>query len=167
MKKLIGLFMIVMAASIGLPSALSAHMMGGHGSQIMHADSTSTCQNGHMNMMGAMHNMSNNCTFGSTAGEVDTDFDKLNDHYNQMMKIDDINALKTELKKHHEMMLSLHDAVDGNVATQCSYAMPMMSWCSSPGMMMGHGMMLGNGMMGMYNCPNVAHQATDKESQDH
>jgi hypothetical protein len=132
MRNSIRMFTVTGILVLGLVSLGSAQMMGGgngHMSGMMsgtQADSTS--QQPHMDMMGMMHNMSNQCKMMSS------EFNNLEEHFNKMMKMDDMNALKAEMKKHQKMMQSMHQGMNTQ-ENMCQNVMSMMHSGNEQGMM--------------------------------
>jgi hypothetical protein len=106
-------------------------------------------------MTGGMHHMDDPAKTNQQAGMVNhsvmmqmrqmaagdstmaADFDRLQTHFNQMMKIDDMAKLKTEMAKHQEMMAMMHNEMMHN--RQMAEHME--------GMMSGGGTMHSGGMM--------------------
>lgn len=116
------IFFIVSVTMAGL---VSAQMTGGH-SKMQLADSTKES-----GMMEIINNTSGHCQMMSQ------EFDKLQQHIDRMMKMDDMSKLKAEMKRHHEMMSSMHQ----KMSKQMNMCQNMMSMMPSGGMKNGMNMM--------------------------
>jgi hypothetical protein len=118
------MLLVVTVLTLGLASFAVAQMMGGNhghkGNMPMGQNDTlsqsATMGTGHM--MGTMpsedslvSDMSQYCQMMSN------DFDKLQSHFDKMMKIDDMKSLKAEMQKHHDMMVQMHQSMnrEGNM----------------------------------------------------
>ncbi len=134
MKHSIRMLATVILLTLGLASFGVAQMMGGNHDRSSMGMADSTSQSGMMNM-GKMGEMSQNCKLMSN------NFGKLQENFNAMMQINDINALKTEMKKHQEMMQAMSD----NMAEHQAMCMKMMNSDGKMGKMgkMDCGMMMG------------------------
>lgn len=97
--------------TFGFTSFASAQMIGGSHDHSAMNKSDSTAHSGMMgkgmmtqmgNMMG---DMSKHCSMMSS------DFEKLQSHFDKMMKMDDMKALKAEMQKHHEMMAEMQQSM--------------------------------------------------------
>ena len=127
--------MLVMAIvlTFGLASFAAAQMMGGdHNHSGMNKDD-STAHSGMMgegmmmkmgNMMG---DMSKHCKMMSH------DLDDLQTHFEKMMMMDDMEALKAEMQKHHDMMTKMHDNMSEQ-RTMCENMRSMMHSARMHGM---------------------------------
>jgi len=102
---------IVTAMILGLASFTTAQMMGGNNHHHYMNQSDSTYQSGTMGMgmMGMMNQ------FDSMMGDMSQycntmtgNFDKLESHFEKMMQMDDMTALKKEMRKHYDMMQEMH-----------------------------------------------------------
>ena len=105
MKKSIQTLTAVVFLTFALVSMGTAQMMmgGSRGNMPMNtSDSTSASSKTELDIMPMMKNVSNH--YDVTV----SDFDKLQQHFNKMMQITDMKALKVEMKKHQEMMTSMH-----------------------------------------------------------
>jgi len=111
--------------TFGFTSFASAQMMGGSHDHSAKNKSDSTAHSGMMgkgmmtqmgNMMG---DMSKHCSMMSS------DFEKLQSHFDKMMKMDDMKALKVEMQKHHDMMTQMHESMNEQ-RSMCQNMMSMM-----------------------------------------
>lgn len=128
------MLLTVFVLTIGVASFAFAQMMGGnHDHSAMNKDD-STSHSGMMgegmimNMGNMMGDMSQHCKMMSN------NFDDLQSHFEMMMRMDNMEALKAEMQKHHDMMKEMHD----NMSAQQSMCQNMMSMMPSGGM---HGSM--------------------------
>ncbi len=80
--------------------------------------------------LGVMKNMSKRCQMMSDS------FGELEEHFDTMMKMDNIAKLKREMQKHHEMMSSMQN----QMSEHQGMCQKMMSMMGSGGM---HGQMMG------------------------
>ena len=78
-------------------------------SKSMHGESGKMCK----------MNMSEHCQMMSS------EMGELEEHFNKMMKMDNMKALKKEMAKHHEMMSSMHEKMSEHQKT-CKHMMSMM-----------------------------------------
>jgi hypothetical protein len=101
---------------------------------------------GMMNMMPMMHNMMHNAYQN---GMMNSDFSKLEENFNNMMKIDDLKELKSAMKDHYAMMQEYSEKIKGQAGT-CAYG-NMMSMMESCGM---HGVRQNEGSMHKGNMHN-------------
>ncbi len=125
------MLVMVFALTLGLASFAAAQMMGGnHDHSAMNKDDSTE----HTGMMGEgmmmkmgnmMGDMSQHCKMMSN------NFDDLQSHFEKMMKMDDMSALKAEMRKHHDMMIQMHQSMK----EQRSMCQNMMSMMHSGGMM--------------------------------
>lgn len=131
--------MIILVAAVftfGLSTFTVAQMMGGNnGHSAMNKNDTSS----HSHMKGTPTDVDS--TFANMSQHykmMTNQFDKLESHFNKMMMMNDITALKAEMQKHQEMMKAMHKAMmkQGNMYEH------MMT-------MMHSGDMMNNNMMGM------------------
>ncbi len=106
MKHSIHILTLTLFLAFALPSFGTAQMtMGGsHGNMPMGKADTTSQPSAMMgsNIMPMMKDLS---------GQNDTainDFNKLESHFNTMMKITDMDMLKAEMKKHQDMMQNMH-----------------------------------------------------------
>ncbi len=137
MKKSLRMLTTATLLTLGLASFGVTQMMGeGHDHSMMNqSGSTSKSDMGNMGMTGDMGDMSKGCKM------MLNNFGKLQEHFDTMLQIDDINALKTEMKKHQEMLQVVYD----NMSEHQSMCMNMMNSDEKMGKMgkMGCGMMMG------------------------
>jgi hypothetical protein len=127
---------IFLTAFVALAGVVFAQMMGGQGhGQMQSADSTKGSammgMQGMTGMMGMMHNMSGHCQMMSE------EFNKLQEHFDMMMNMNDMSKLRVEMKKHQEMMSSMHQ----KMSEQTGICQKMMSMMHSEGMQKGMNMM--------------------------
>ena len=73
-----------------------------------------------MKNMDMMKDMSNQCQMMSE------NFSDLGDHFQEMMKIDDINELKVAMQKHHGMMQQMHNSMNEH-GKMCQNMVTMMN----------------------------------------
>jgi len=104
---------IAVLLAFGLTGFAAAQMMGGHQTTMGKADSTSMSNNMMgKGMMGSAKNM--NSMMGNVNQHwkmMSNDFDRLEQHLNKMMKMDNMKALKAEMQKHHEMMAEMQQSM--------------------------------------------------------
>jgi len=127
---------------LGLASFGVAQMMDGNHDHSPMSKADSTSQSGMMNMgtMDKMGDMSQKCKMMSN------NFDKLQEHFDAMIQMDDINTLKAEMKKHQEMMQVMRD----NMSEHQTMCMNMMDSDGKMGKM-GCNMMMGQGNRNLGN----------------
>jgi len=149
MRQTRNMLLIAAVLTLGLVSFGNAQMMmGNSGSQMKAVQNdtlshSATMMNGNKNMMNRtdslVTNMSKYCQMMSS------DFDKLQTHFEKMMQMNDMKALKTEMAKHRDMMNNMQGDING----QNNMCQNMMSMMHSGGT---------NGMMGMNtNDSNMEH----------
>jgi hypothetical protein len=126
---------------LGLVTLGVAQMMSGGNGHMSQMVADSSSQRGQMNIMNMMNNMSDHYMM------MTSDFDSLQQHFNSMMQINDMGALKSEMKKHRKMMQTMHDTM----TEQKGMFQNMMSMMHSGGM---------QGMMGM-DGDNAAENVVD------
>jgi hypothetical protein len=139
--------MVVLIAAV-VASAQMMNMMGNNSADQDKAAGNDTGLTGVMQNMSAQHMM------------MSQSFGKLEDHFNSMMKINNMAELKKEMQKHHDMMASMRDQMSQNWQT-CSQMMSMMGSGGMQGNMMNSGGMQGH-MMGQ---SSGGSSATDDEGQ--
>lgn len=131
MKRSFHIFAAFCFLTFGLAPFVTAQMMTGgtHGNMPMNkADSTSS-----PDMMGTKIMT----MMGDLSGDYNvtvSDFEKLEEHFNKMMQITDMDVLKAEMKKHQNMMTDMHK----NMIKQKGMFKNMMSSMQKTSM---HGMM--------------------------
>ncbi|MDX9857614.1 MAG: hypothetical protein RBT76_07485 [candidate division Zixibacteria bacterium] len=145
------MLVMVIALTLGLASFAAAQMMGGdHDHSSMNKDDSTA----HFGMMGEgmmmkmgnmMGDMSKHCKMMSS------EFDDLQSHFEKMMKMDDMKALKAEMQKHHDMMTQMHE----NMSEQRSMCQNMMSLTHS------------GGMPGMMGADSAKSEADGQHNHDH
>jgi len=105
--------MLTIAAllTLGFVSFAAAQMMGNKKDNPSMGKADSTSQPGMMGtgmvaqMDTAMGNMSQHCKIMSS------DFEKFQNHFEQMMLMTDQETLKIEMKKHHDMMKNMRESM--------------------------------------------------------
>jgi hypothetical protein len=126
MRRSIPVFALAIVLTFGVVSFGVAQTTGssqGHPST-MKADSTS--KSGQKDTTSTMQNMSGDCRM------MLKDFDQLQEHFDKMMQMNDMDALKSEMKKHQEMMLALHEKLSKH-QSMCQNMMSMMQSGSKQG----------------------------------
>ncbi len=154
MKKSIQVYILSAVLVVSLVSLGAAQMMGGNQGRMSQMKGDTSAEPG---QMGMMNNMSEHCK------TMANDLDKLEKHFDQMMQMDDMKALKSEMKKYQEMMQSMQE----NMSNQMSMCQNMMSKMNMGDMNMGDMMNSGNMpcKMGMNDSNKT--QKADKQSHDH
>jgi len=125
--------MAVLAAAV----IASAQMMNMTGSDTQKNDQA---VKENTDVAGMMSNMSSHWKMMSDS------FGKLEDHFNSMMKMDNMAALKKEMQKHHDMMSSMQRQMMDSRQV-CSEMMSMMDSGDMHGNMMDSGNMMNSGGM--------------------
>ncbi len=137
--------MLVMASAMafGLATLTAAQMMGGNQGQRMMKSADTTSQSSTESQADSLAaRMSNRWNMMSQ------DYNRLDKEYQNMMKMDDMSKLKTEMEKYHQnMMLMRNDMMQEHDVCQM-----MTSMMQSGGM---NGMNGRNGMRGMHGSNNM------------
>lgn len=111
--------MILMATflSLALVSVTTAQMMGGDHNHASMGKADTPSQSGMMDQ-GMMNQSIRNTPADTLINNMSMnynmmsgDFDRLQVHFNKMMQINDIKKLKAEMKKHQDLMQSMHLAI--------------------------------------------------------
>jgi hypothetical protein len=132
------LFLVMVTIlALGLSSIAMAQMMGGnHGNMPMGQNATQS-QSATMNkeqMKGTVPPSDSLVNQMSQSWRtMSGDFSKLESHFQQMMKIQDMKELKAEMQKHYNMMQSMHSFMS-NQEGMYQNMTSMMSSTHSPGM---------------------------------
>jgi hypothetical protein len=158
MRRLTRMFTISAVLVLGLVAVGAAQMMGGSQGHMMTskaADTTSVQGNTNLTLM--MDNMSSHYQM------MNKDFDKLEANYNQMMKMNDMQALKTEMKKQQQMVKTMHMNM-GQQESMLQNMMTMMHYGNQN--MMGQNMME-HGMTGTHANANNSTGNKDPHPKDH
>jgi len=125
--------MAVLAAAV----IASAQMMNMTGNDTQKSDQA---VKENTDVTGMMNNMSSHWKMMSDS------FGKLEDHFNSMMKMDNMAQLKKEMQKHHDMMSSMQQQMTDSRQV-CSQMMSMMGSGNMQGNMMDSGNMMNSGGM--------------------
>lgn len=151
--------MLVIASvlTLGLTSLVFAQMMGGSQGHMSTGQSDSVSQSA---PMGTGHMMGMMATNDSLMGQMSqycrtmtADFDKLQSHFEKMMKLDDMTALKAEMQKHHDMMMTMRSQMRDQQQS-CQNMMSMKTSMPSGGM---HAMM-SSAASGSASCAGPEHK---------
>lgn len=161
MTKYSTIVLVVLLIAFGIFGLSSAQMMGmgnQHNHSLMNMTDSSampgTMSQGTMMNMGAMMGR-----MSSNHNMMTTEFSKLESHLNQMMQMNDLTALKAEMKKQQEMMSTMQQGMD----QQQSMINNMVALMESNGMMkndsmpMSHAGMMNNGSMPMSHTGMMNH----------
>jgi len=106
MRHSINILTLTLLLAFALPSFGTAQMMmGGSHSNMPMGKADSTSQPSSMMGSDIMPMMEDLSGHYNTALD---DFNKLESHFNKMMTITDMDVLKTEMKKHQDMMKNMH-----------------------------------------------------------
>ncbi len=143
MKRTNLMLIIAVLLTFGLVSYATAQMMGGgHGQMRGTADSAYQSGNmghGMMNngygMMGMISQMDTTLTnMSHNSTKMSREFDSFEAQYRKMMKMQDINQIKTEMSKLYNQMQAMHDGLmQQQVMSQ--NALSMMNYRYQNGMM--------------------------------
>jgi len=112
----------------------SSQMMNGANGQMPMGQNDSMSQNATMKMFGRMETLMGDMSQRYTM--MSGDFDKLETHFQQMMKMQDMTALKEEMQKHYAMMQKMREGMN----RQEGMFQNMMAMMQADGMQMMHGM---------------------------
>jgi hypothetical protein len=137
MKKNRLMLAIVTILTLGLTPLVMAQMMGGsHGNMPMgqNATQSQSATMGKEQMNGKIPPTDSLVSQMSNSWQMMSgNFSKLESHFQQMMKIQDMKTLKAEMQKHYDMMKSMH-AYMNNQRGMYQNMMSMMSSNHSHGM---------------------------------
>lgn len=141
---------IAVLLTLGLVSLGMAQMSGTQDGHVSQADAGSMSGCGMMSHK--MMNDSDSATGSMTqhCQMMSKDFDELESHFEKMMQIDDVDELKAEMQRHHEMMRGMH----GNMMERQQMCQRMNSTTKSSSC----------GMHGMMGCSAMKSNDSDQKS---
>lgn len=108
----------------------SAQMMNMTGTNSPHKDKAATSVSGNADLSGMMQQISTK--YRTMAG----DFTKLEQHFETMLKMNNMKELKQAMKEHRDMMTAMHDQMTNNYQMYTKM-MAMMQSSGTNGQMMG------------------------------
>lgn len=120
-------FSMALALFIAFPAISTAQMHGGGHGGMMGGNHGSMMNGKNGSMMGSMHEMHDQCM------AMDKDMQNMESHIDQMMRMNDLDQIKSELKKHKTDM----KAMTQRMSEMKSTCKDMMSDMHKEGGMMG------------------------------